>query len=493
MILDVLIEARHAGRLDLTRPDHPVFTYDAAYLRNRDATPLSTLFPPAAARPEGEPLLWWLQGLLPDHDGVLTSLCEEHDVPRAHEVLLLGTRVGEDCAGAVQFCDPARTSSLVAGVGSLHPLTDDEVFDWLRNLRADAAYRPDPHVAARSFSLAGMQPKLALRRTATGWAEPRGAEPSSHILKVTRHKEYPHEALMEHIALQTASRLGIPAPPSTVITDGDVEAIVVRRYDRRAVEGRLLRIHQEDLCQALGYPPGLKYQNKGGPAPGGIAATLRTVEIPGRTQMIDTFRDMLAFQWLIVGNDGHAKNYGLLLQGRGRYLAPLYDACSWMPYRSPGQKIRELRTAMKIGRNYRIGSADQATAMLHTADRLAVPAEVLAARFAELASLLPDAVDGAVGALPPAAANLPIVANYLIDQHHRAGRCAAIAAQGVAVARARAKRGNSKESAAKDKASSRRNPMQPPPACTYRALTKGGRACGKPLGAKGRCGVPGHE
>ena len=88
---------------------------------------------------------------------------------------------------------------------------------------------------------------------------------------------------------------------------------------------------------------------------------------------------MLAFQWLIVGNDAHAKNYGLLLQGRGRYLAPLYDACSWMPYRLPAEKISALRTAMKIGRNYRISSADQPTAMLHTADRLGLPADDLAA------------------------------------------------------------------------------------------------------------------
>lgn len=69
MILDVLIEARLAGRLDLTRPEHPVFAYDTAYARDGDATPLSTLFPPAAAPPEGETLLSWLQGLLPPGRG----------------------------------------------------------------------------------------------------------------------------------------------------------------------------------------------------------------------------------------------------------------------------------------------------------------------------------------------------------------------------------------------------------------------------------------
>ena len=242
---------------------------------------------------------------------------------------------------------------------------------------------------------------------------------------------------MEHIALGTASRMGIPAPPSAVITDGDVEAIVVRRFDRRRVDGRLVRIHQEDLCQALGYSPDLKYQNQGGPTPGGIGAALRSVEVPGRTRMVEAFRDMLAFQWLIVGNDAHAKNYGLLLQGRGRYLAPLYDACSWMPYRLPAEKISALRTAMKIGRNYRISSADQPTAMLHTADRLGLPADDLAARFGELASLLPDALDMTVASLPPAMADLPIVADYLVDQHHRAGRCEAIAERGRHAALAR--------------------------------------------------------
>ena len=436
MILDVLIEARLAGRLDLTRPEHPVFTYDTAYARDRDATPLSTLFPLAAAPPEGETLLLWLEGLLPDHDAVLASLCEEHDVPPAHPVLLLGCRVGEDCAGAVQLCDAGRTPGLLAGAGSLDPLTDGEVFDWLRNLRADPAYWPAGHATARGFSLAGMQPKLALRRTAAGWAVPRGAEPSSHIIKVTRRR-YPHEALMEHIALGAASRMGIPAPPSAVITDGDVEAIVVRRFDRRRVDGRLVRVHQEDLCQALGYSPDLKYQNQGGPTPGGIAATLRSVAVPGRTRMVEAFRDMLAFQWLIVGNDAHAKNYGLLLRGRGRYLAPLYDACSWMPYRLPAEKISALRTAMKIGRNYRISSADQPTAMLHTADRLGLPADDVAARFGELASLLPDALDKTVASLPPATAELPIVSGYLIDQHRRAVRCEAIAERGRYAALAR--------------------------------------------------------
>ena len=83
--------------------------------------------------------------------------------------------------------------------------------------------------------------------------------------------------------------------------------------------------------------------------------------------------------------------------------------------------------------------------MLHTADRFGLPADGLAARFGELASLLPDALDKTVASLPPAMAELPIVSGYLIDQHRRAGRCEAIAERGrhAALARTTKKRGAS--------------------------------------------------
>ena len=180
----------------------------------------------------GEPLQRWLEGLLPDDDAVLRSLSERHDVDLAHRVQLLGTEMGADCAGAVQFCLPARTGALLERRGGCDPIDDDEVFDWLARLREDPAYRPRAHEATASFSLAGMQPKIALRRTGAGWAVPWGAEPSSHIIKVTRPGPYPHEALMEHITLSTAARMGITAARTAVISNDGVEAIVVQRYDR---------------------------------------------------------------------------------------------------------------------------------------------------------------------------------------------------------------------------------------------------------------------
>ena len=161
---------------------------------------------------------------------------------------------------------------------------------------------------------------------------------------------------------------------------------------------------------------------------------LAEVDSPGSTQMVEMFRDLLAYQWLIVGNDGHSKNYGLLLRGAARQLAPLYDTCSWMPYRLAGEKVEDLRTAMKIGSDYEISSADQPEAMLLTAERLRLPAAETAARIRDLADRLPAALEAAVEDLPAHQQNLPIVATYLAEQQERAAGCEQIAADAERIA-----------------------------------------------------------
>ena len=231
----------------------------------------------------------------------------------------------------------------------------------------------------------------------------------------------------------------------------------------------------------------------GGPTPAQIAATLRSVDVSGRAPMVETFRDMLAFQWLIVGNDAHSKNYGMLLRGGARRLAPLYDACSWIPYRLSGEKISQLRTGMKIGSNYRISSADQGTAMLHTADRLGLPAVATAQRFQQLASLLPDAVAATVEALPPLWQDLPIVRNYLIEQKQRAAGCEQVASRGVRAALARRAKPAASLTAPGRVVAPVATAAPMLVTCDHPSSSKRGRPCGKPIGPKGHCGVPGHR
>lgn len=240
-------------------------------------------------------------------------------------------------------------------------------------------------------------------------------------------KAYAHEALMEHVTMATASRLGVRAPSTGVIRSGDLEAIVVTRYDRAIRGGRLMRIHQEDLCQASGLHPDYRYQRDGGPSPTEAASLLRrVVGASGAAAAVDQLRDLLVLQWLVVHADAHAKNFSILLAGGNRALAPLYDACTWLPYRRR-TPIPKLRTAMKIGSDYRISTADRAEALIRLADALGLGKLATARRAEELAAGLPDALHQTAASLPAADQARPIVADYITEQAQRARRCEQIA------------------------------------------------------------------
>ena len=122
-----------------------------------------------------------------------------------------------------------------------------------------------------------------------------------------------------------ARTAGLIVPNSTVQHFGDEIAIVVERYDRVRSGGRWSRIHQEDMCQALGLHPTGKYESDGEPE----YARLQNCCVNNRAipeEDVQSFVDATAFNWLIAGTDAHAKNYALLLGGSGAVrLAPLYD------------------------------------------------------------------------------------------------------------------------------------------------------------------------
>jgi serine/threonine-protein kinase HipA len=114
----------------------------------------------------------------------------------------------------------------------------------------------------------------------------------------------------------------------------------------------VVRVHQEDCCQALGVLPVNKYENVGGPGARAIA-TLVQERSRSSQEDLDTFLGALAFNWVVAGTDAHAKNYSVLI-GRGGELrlAPLYDMASFLPYAKHG--LRKLMLAMKIGGTYRL-------------------------------------------------------------------------------------------------------------------------------------------
>ena len=445
-MLDVLMGDCVAGRLDIDQHPPAVFRYADSYLQRPDASVRRGRFdePASQQRAHGrsDALANWMIGLMPGHDGVLGRLMNafsnrfrrELNTFGPYEVLeqmsLLSTPMGSDCAGAVRFCVPERTDEML-GSGGLDALSDDEVCDWLRCLRDNLAYRRDGERFDR-FTLAGNQPKIALRFTPSGWAQPRGAEPTSHILKVTRSRHFPHEGLMQHLTMRTAAAMGLPVPYTWVIHADDLEAIVVARYDRvlDARTGALSRVHQEDLCQALGLAPYMKHRPRfGTPTVAVAAGVLRHLGWPKAEPLVAPFLDLVIFGWLVLHADAHIKNYSLLLSGADCVLAPLYDANSWLPYRRG--PIEETRMVMGIGDDDTVEATDRPEAILRTAEHFKMTPLAVAQRFEELAAALPRALQDAVEALAPEAQNLPMVQQYVTEQHQRARRCHHIATSAV--------------------------------------------------------------
>jgi serine/threonine-protein kinase HipA len=383
--LRVLLAGVEIGEVRRTRQGTLTLVYDERWRHADDAYPLS-LSMPLAARTHGhatiEAFLW---GLLPDNTAVLERWGRHFHVSPRNPFALIA-HVGEDCAGAVQLVPPERVPALVSSTRrEVAWLTESDVAERLRILRGDhAAWRLARDTG--QFSLAGAQPKTALLFERGRWGIPSGRTPTTHILKPPTGAFHGHVE-NEHVCLELARALGLPTVDSRVRRFDDEVAIVLERYDRLRTPAGWIRVHQEDMCQALAIPPQRQYQNEGGPGARAIVELLRTHSTSPAPD-IDTFLDALIFNWLIAGTDGHAKNYALLhAPGRVR-LSPLYDIASALPYSELDQ--RRLKLAMSVGDKYRLDSVGPRQ-WTKLAAAVHVDANALVTRIRGLGAALPAA------------------------------------------------------------------------------------------------------
>ncbi len=348
--LVALLDGNEVGRVRNDARGRLTFVYDGVWRGKAGAYPLSLSMPLAAEEHGPAVVQAFLWGLLPDNERVLDRWAKKFQVS-ARSAFALISHVGEDCAGAIQFVTPDRLEALKGGKDDqVEWLDEPAIAERLQTLREDPAAWRLPHDAGQ-FSLAGAQPKTALLLQNGRWGIPSGRIPTTHILKPpTGH--FNGHAENEHICLHLAGRLGLPVAETRVMRFEKEIAIVIERYDRQPSGNNIIRVHQEDICQALGILPTKKYQNEGGPSPVDVIELLRSASTD-RVTDVDTFVDALAFNWLIGGTDAHAKNYSLLLaSGPTIRLAPLYDIASILPY---GQgDTKKVKLAMKIGGDYKI-------------------------------------------------------------------------------------------------------------------------------------------
>lgn len=352
--LAILMAGEQVGVISQGEDGRFSLEYDSRWRMANNSTPLSLSMPPAQRTHSDAVVRPFLWGLLPDNERVLERWARTYQVSASNPFALL-RHVGEDCAGAAQFVLPERVEAVLDNQGGVSWLDENEMTDRLHTLRTD----PTSWHAHNSgqFSLAGAQAKMALYfdPSTNRWGEPWGATPTTHILKPAVAGLDDHD-LTEHLCLAAANRAHLSAARSSVATFEDERAIVVERYDRLGLNpgAPIRRVHQEDICQALGLPPTAKYQNEGGPSPEQIIDLLRREIRPTHAAEahVARFVDALALNWIIAGTDAHAKNYSLLLAGRQVRLAPLYDVASALPY--DDMYLPRLRMAMRVGGEDRI-------------------------------------------------------------------------------------------------------------------------------------------
>lgn len=412
----VLMGDTTAGVLTRSQAGRLNFTYDDDYRAHRGATPLSVSMPLQVRSHPDQVITPWLWNLLPDDDAVVRRWARQFQVS-VTPFSLLATPIGLDCAGAVRFVTPERLTEAISRPGGVTWLTKNDVAALIRDLHADSTAWLGKSFTGR-FSLAGAQAKTALLHQDGRWGLPHGAAATTHIIKPAVVGLDNHD-LNEHLCLDAARRAGLIAARTRVERFGDQTAIVVERYDRRKVRNHVVRVHQEDLCQALGFPPTKKYQNDGGPKPEQIIELLRRVVSPIKADdAVARFFDTLVWNWLIGGTDAHAKNYSLLLSGGEVRLAPMYDVASALPY---GIHERKLKFAMKVGGHHDV--VPYPAAWARAAHEMDIAKEIAYSRIHELATVAPDA-------FADSAANADIVAlksdlpDKLVDIiAERAARC----------------------------------------------------------------------
>ncbi|UFW51166.1 MULTISPECIES: type II toxin-antitoxin system HipA family toxin [Bradyrhizobium] len=386
--LIALLDGNEVGRVRSDARGRLTFGYDNAWRNAEGAYPLSLSMPLAAEEHGPVAIQAFLWGLLPDSEQVLERWAKKFQVS-TRNVFALIPNVGQDCAGAVQFVTPDGLDALKTGRDDkIEWLDEPEIANRLQALREDhAAWRLPGDMG--QFSLAGAQPKTALVLKDGKWGIPSGRIPTTHILKPPPG-HFDGHAENEHICLQLARELGLPAAETKVMRFEKEIAIVVERYDRQVSGNDIIRVHQEDICQAMGIPPTKKYQNEGGPTSADGIELLRTYSTD-RDADLETFVSALGFNWLIGGSDAHAKNYSLLLaSGPHVRLAPLYDIASILPYDHVDP--RKVKLAMKVGGEYKLDQIGLRQWQKFSRETRA-DADVVTATLISMAGQIPDLVN----------------------------------------------------------------------------------------------------
>ncbi|MBT5218712.1 MAG: type II toxin-antitoxin system HipA family toxin [Woeseia sp.] len=385
--LNVFLNSRFVGQLTRAASGAVAFQYDTDWLAWEHTFPVSLSLPLREDAYTGNAVLNVFDNLLPDNPEMRRQIAARTRADGEDAYSLLA-RIGADCAGALQFLPEGAEPGPSGHIESM-PISNVEVEQLLAELDTyplgigeDEAFR---------ISLAGAQEKTALLAYENQWHKPIGSTATTHILKPQIGKrgsiDLTQSVENEYLCMRILELLGIPTASTQIIDFGQQRALVVSRFDRKqTADGRLIRVPQEDLCQALSVPSPRKYQSDGGPGIVDVLEFLKASDDPEADQRF-FLKSQIMF-WLLGANDGHAKNFSVFIHpGGGFRLTPLYDVMSIQPQMDENQIRRnQARMAMAQGRNrhYRIHEI-QPRHLVQSAEIAGLPSAMVEHEMSEIA------------------------------------------------------------------------------------------------------------
>jgi serine/threonine-protein kinase HipA len=379
--LAVWMNGQRVGTWSIGKSEASTFNYDAAWTNSENFRALSLSIPVTAdLEVRGPNVTHYFDNLLPDNPDIRKRLGARFKV-RTDTFDLL-TALGRDCVGAVQLLPPDAVPEGWDRV-SATALSKAQVAAHLRSVvTSPSAFAGDENPDEFRISIAGAQEKSALLRMGGRWFRPEGTTPTTHIVKlpmgvIAGGLDFKLSVENGWLCAQFLEAAGLHVANASIERFEDLTVLVVERFDRRwlgvepaAVNKRgfvptkgvsLVRLPQEDFCQALGVPLEKKYENHGGPS---IIDGLRLLS--GSAQSAADRSHFVLTQlmfWLLAAPDGHAKNFSIHHGIGGRYrLTPVYDVLSAWPLIGRGPKLlqyEKVSLAMAVrGKNahYRLSS-----------------------------------------------------------------------------------------------------------------------------------------
>jgi serine/threonine-protein kinase HipA len=402
--LRVYLNNRGVGTLSREASGPIDFSYHEDWLGWEHALPVSLSLPLRETPYRGEPVAAVFENLLPDSDTLRRHVAEKVGA-RGIDAYSMLAKIGHDCVGALQFIAGDNEAPDTTGKLDGEAVDAEGIEKILKGLsQAPLGLNRDD---AFRISVAGAQEKTALLWHEGQWIKPHGTTPTTHLIK-TQIGQLPGGIHLsdsvenEYYCLKLTEAFGLPVNTATIETFGETKALVIERFDRRwTKDGRLLRLPQEDCCQALSVPPTLKYQNEGGPGMVDILIMLKGSDTPTEDQ--DVFIKAQLIFWLIGATDGHAKNFSVFLSPGGSYrMTPLYDILTAQTALNARQiERKQMKMAMSLGksRHYRFDQI-HGRHFVQTAVQSGLSKKRAAAIIEEVAELAPKALDASAHALP---------------------------------------------------------------------------------------------